>query len=140
MVKAVRVHEFGGPEVMRLEEIELPQPGKNQVLVRNHAAGVNYIDTYFRTGAYKPPSLPFTPGNEAAGEIVALGKGVKDFREGDRVAYVDALGCYAQERIVAADRLIKLTKDDRLRDGRGHDAEGPYRAISSAPDVQGRRG
>ena len=110
MVKAVRVHEFGGPEVMRLEEIELPQPGRNQVLVRNRAAGVNYIDTYFRTGAYKPPSLPFTPGNEAAGEIVALGRGVKDFREGDRVAYVDALGCYAQERIVAADRLVKLPK------------------------------
>ena len=110
MVKAVMVHEFGGPEVMRVEDIALPALGKDQVLVRNHAAGVNYIDTYFRAGAYKPPSMPFTPGNEAAGEIAAIGKGVKKFKEGDRVAYVDGLGCYAQARVVAADRLVKLPK------------------------------
>ena len=110
MVKAVVVQEFCGPDVMHLYYITIDAPGRHQVLVRNRAAGVNYIDTYFRTGAYKPPSLPFTPGNEAAGDVVAVGKGVKDFKEGDRVAYVDALGCYAEELIVAADRLVKLPK------------------------------
>ena len=110
MVKAVRVHEFGGPDVMQIEDVEVSAPAKDQVLVRNHAAGVNYIDTYFRTGAYKPPSMPFIPGNEAAGEVIAVGKGVKDLKEGDRVTYVDALGCYAEERLVAVDRLVKLPK------------------------------
>jgi NADPH:quinone reductase len=110
MVKAVRVHEVGGPEVMRIEDIEIPPPGPGEVLVRNHAIGVNFIDIYFRTGHYPAPAFPFTPGNEAAGEVVALGKGVKGFKEGDRVAYVASLGCYAEQRIVAADRLIKLPK------------------------------
>ena len=110
MVKAIRVHEFGGPEVMRIEDIEVPAPGKGEVLVRFHAAGVNYIDTYFRTGAYKPPAMPFVPGNEGAGEVAALGKGVKDLKEGDRVAFVGTLGCYAEERLVPADRLVKLPK------------------------------
>jgi NADPH:quinone reductase len=110
MVKAIRVHEFGGPEVMRVEDIEIPPPGKDEVLVRFHAAGVNYIDTYFRSGAYKPPEMPFIPGSEGAGEIAALGKGVKGFKEGDRVAFVGSLGCYAEQRLVPADRLIKLPK------------------------------
>ena len=110
MVKAVVVHAFGGPEVMRIEDIALPAPGKSEVLVRFHAAGVNYIDTYFRTGAYAPPSLPFVLGNEGAGEVAAVGKGVKDFKEGDRVAFVGSLGCYAEARIVSADRLVKLPK------------------------------
>lgn len=110
MVKAVVVHAFGGPEVMKLEEIEIPSPGKGEVLVRFHAAGVNFIDTYFRNGAYQPPGMPFILGSEAAGEITAVGKGVKDFQEGDRVAFVGSLGCYAEARIVPADRLIKLAK------------------------------
>ena len=110
MVRAVQVHDFGGPEVMRIDEIELPAPGKGEVLVRFHAAGVNFIDTYYRTGAYKPPSMPFVPGSEGAGEVVALGKGVKDFKEGDRVVFVGTLGCYAEQRIVPADRLVKLSK------------------------------
>jgi NADPH:quinone reductase len=110
MVKAVRVHEVGGPEVMRLEDIELPPPGPGEVLVRNHAIGVNFIDIYFRSGHYPAPALPFTPGNEAAGEVIALGKGVKEFKLGDRVAYVANLGCYAEERVVPEDRLIKLPK------------------------------
>ena len=110
MVKAIRVHEFGGPEVMRVEDIDVPAPGKGEVLVRFHAAGVNYIDTYFRTGAYKPPAMPFVPGNEGAGEVVALGKGVKGLKEGDRVAFVGTLGCYAEQRLIPADRLVKLPK------------------------------
>ncbi len=87
MIKAVRVHEVGPPEVMRIEEIELSPPKPGEVLVRNHAVGLNYIDIYFRTGAY-PAQLPFIPGNEAAGEVVEVGKGVKEFKVGDRVAYV----------------------------------------------------
>ncbi len=110
MVKAVRVHELGGPEVMRVEDIELTPPGPGQVLVRNHACGVNFIDTYFRSGHYPAPSLPFIPGNEAAGVVAAVGKGVKHVKEGDRVAYVANLGCYAEERVVDAERLIKLPK------------------------------
>ncbi|WP_026607600.1 quinone oxidoreductase family protein [Methylocapsa acidiphila] len=110
MTKAVRVHELGGPEVMRIEDIELARPERSQVRVRNHAIGVNFIDTYFRSGAYPAPALPFTPGNEAAGEVVEVGKGVKDFKIGDRVAYVATLGAYAEERLVESSRLVKLPK------------------------------
>src|SRR5450631_1557961 len=110
MTKTVRVHETGGPEVMRIEDIELPSPARGQVHVRHHAIGVNFIDTYFRSGAYPVPSIPFTPGNEGAGEIIGLGAGVTDFKLGDRVAYVTTLGAYAGERLIAADRLVKLPK------------------------------
>ena len=110
MVKAVRVHEVGGPEAMRIEDVELGPPGRGEVLVRNRAIGVNFIDTYFRSGAYPAPELPFTPGNEAAGEVIALGKGVENVKLGDRVGYVATLGAYAEERLVGADRLIKLPK------------------------------
>lgn len=95
---------------MQLEDIEIAPPGPGEVLVRNHAIGVNFIDTYFRNGHYAAPSLPFIPGNEAAGEVIALGKGVKGFKVGDRVAYVASLGCYAEERVVNAERLLKLPK------------------------------
>jgi NADPH2:quinone reductase len=109
MIKAVRVHATGGPEAMRIEDIELPPPGRGEVLVRNHAIGVNFIDVYFRKGLYPAP-LPFTPGNEAAGEVIGVGKGVKDFEIGDRVAYVASLGAYAQEKLVDADRVIRLPR------------------------------
>jgi NADPH2:quinone reductase len=109
MIKAVRVHEVGAPEVMRIEEIELPAPKPGDVLIRNHAIGLNYVDVYFRSGAYPAP-LPFIPGNEATGEIVEIGKGVKGFKVGDRVAYVASLGSYAEARIVDAGRLVALPK------------------------------
>ena len=109
MTMAIRIHETGGPEVMRLEEVTLPAPGRGEVLVRNHAIGLNFIDVYFRTGLYKA-ALPFTPGNEGAGEIVAVGKGVKGFKEGDRVAYAATPGSYAQERIVDQKFLVGLPK------------------------------
>ncbi len=109
MVAAVRVHKVGGPEVLTYEEIELPAAGQGQIRVKQHAAGVNFIDTYFRMGMYPSPiGLPFTAGNEGAGEVIAVGPGVTDFKVGDRVGYVVALGCYASERIVAADRAVKL--------------------------------
>ncbi|HEY7298319.1 MAG TPA: quinone oxidoreductase [Xanthobacteraceae bacterium] len=109
MVAAVRVHKYGGPEVLSLEEVEVPAPGPGQVRVKNHASGINYIDTYFRSGLYPSPTgLPFVAGNEAAGEVVAVGPGVTEVRVGDRVGYTSALGSYAGERIMPADRLVKL--------------------------------
>ncbi|MGB6700417.1 MAG: alcohol dehydrogenase catalytic domain-containing protein, partial [Methylocella sp.] len=110
MTKAVRVQEVGGPETMQIEDIEVPPPARGEVLVRNHAIGVNFIDIYYRRGAYPVPSLPFMPGNEGAGEIAALGKGVTGFKLGDRVAYATNLGAYAEERLIEADRLVKLPK------------------------------
>jgi NADPH2:quinone reductase len=108
MVAAVRVHKTGGPEVLTYEEVEVASPGPGQVRVKQHACGVNYIDTYFRSGLYPAPSLPFIAGNEGAGEVVAVGPGVTDVKVGDRVAYVSALGSYAAERLVPADRVVRL--------------------------------
>jgi NADPH2:quinone reductase len=92
-----------------LEDIELPPPARGEVRIRHHAIGLNFIDIYFRSGLYLTP-LPFTPGNEGAGEIVALGKGVDGWKIGDRVAYVSTLGSYADERNIDAKALIKLPK------------------------------
>jgi NADPH2:quinone reductase len=109
MVAAIRVHKFGGPEVLTYEEIDVAAPGPGEIRVRQYACGVNFIDTYFRSGTYPLPySLPFVAGSEAAGEVVAVGPGVGEFQPGDRVAYVTGLGCYAAERLVPADRAVKL--------------------------------
>src|SRR5262245_11116953 len=109
MVAAVRVHKHGGPEVLTYEDVQVPAPGPGQARVKNHACGLNYIDTYFRSGLYPPAGgLPFISGNEGAGEVVAVGPGVTDIKVGDRVGYTSALGSYAQERIMPADRLVKL--------------------------------
>ena len=109
MVAAVRVHKYGSPEVLTYEEVEVPAPGPGQVRIKNHACGINYIDTYFRSGLYPSPTgLPFISGNEAAGEVIAVGSGVTDLKMGDRVAYTSALGSFAAERIMPADRLVKL--------------------------------
>src|SRR5207248_10642536 len=109
MVAAVRVHKTGGPEVLTYEDIQVPAPGPGQIRVKNHASGINFIDTYFRTGMYPSPvGLPFISGNEGAGEVIAVGSGVSDFRVGDRVAYVHAFGGYATERVMPAERAVKL--------------------------------
>ena len=109
MVAAVRVHKVGGPEVLTYEEIDVAAPGAGQLRVKQHACGVNFIDTYFRMGMYPSPvGMPFVAGNEGAGEVVAVGPGVTEFKVGDRVGYVTALGCYAAERLVAAERAVKL--------------------------------
>lgn len=108
MVKAVRVHEVGGPEVMRYEEVAVGSPGPGEALVRHSAIGLNYIDTYFRSGLYKPPSLPFTLGNEGAGVVEAVGPDVSVVKPGDRVAYAASLGAYAEKRLAPADRLVRL--------------------------------
>jgi NADPH2:quinone reductase len=109
MVAAVRVHKAGGPEVLNYEDVELPAPGPGQVRVKQAAAGINYIDTYFRAGAYPPPGgYPFIAGNEGSGDVIAVGPGVTDLKVGDRVAAVFPLGGYAAERNVPADRAVKV--------------------------------
>ncbi len=109
MVKAIRVHQPGGPEMLVMEDVDLPAPAEGEVQIRQRAIGVNYIDIYRRTGAY-PADYPFIPGHEGAGEVIAVGEKVKSFRVGDRVAYVGALGGYAQSRNIAADSAVHLPK------------------------------
>jgi NADPH2:quinone reductase len=108
MVAAVRVHKTGGPEVLTYEDVEVPAPGPGQIRIKQHASGVNFIDTYFRSGLYPAPSMPFVSGNEGAGEVVALGSGITDFKVGDRVGYVAPLGAYSEERVLQADRAVKI--------------------------------
>ena len=108
MTKAIRIHATGGPEVLRWEEVPVPEPGPGEVLLRHEAVGLNYIDVYFRTGLYKLPNLPAVIGQEGAGVVAALGEGVTRFAVGDRVAYAGSLGAYAKVRVIPADRLIKL--------------------------------
>ena len=109
MTKMIRVHEVGGPEAMRFEDVDLGAPGAGEVRIRHTAVGLNYIDVYFRTGLYPAPSVPFTPGMEAAGEVVAIGDSVTEFVVGDRVAYAaPPLGAYSDERLMPADRIVKI--------------------------------
>src|SRR5271165_796205 len=106
-MQAIRVHEVGGPEVLRYEEVPTPTPGPDDALVRLDASGVNYVDIYQRMGLYKM-ALPYTPGSEGAGTVVVVGVGVRDLRAGDRVAYCGSLGAYATHAVVPAARLIAL--------------------------------
>ncbi len=106
-MRAIRVHEYGGPEVLRYEEIARPEPGPGEARVRIEAAGVNFIDIYHRTGLYPNP-LPFTPGIEGAGTVEAVGPGVTEVRAGDRVAYALSLGAYAEYAIVPAWKLVPI--------------------------------
>src|SRR5258708_36770556 len=109
MVAAVRVHKTGGPEALTYEDIPVPAPGPGQVKVKNHACGVNFIDTYFRMGMYPSPAgMPFVSGNEGAGEVIAVGPGVTDIKGGDRVGYVFTLGAYPAEPLLPAYGAVKL--------------------------------
>jgi NADPH2:quinone reductase len=108
MAHAIRVHAYGGPEVLRRDEVAVGDPGPGEVRLRQSAVGLNYIDTYHRAGHYKLASLPAVIGMEGAGTVEAVGPGVTDLKPGDRVAYAGALGGYADERLIAADRLVKL--------------------------------
>jgi NADPH:quinone reductase len=108
MVGMVRVHEIGGPEALRFEQVEFGEPGRGQVRLRQTAVGLNFIDVYFRTGLYPAPSLPFTPGQEGAGVVEAVGDGVTEVAVGERVAYAPVLGAYAEARLIQADRLVPL--------------------------------
>jgi NADPH2:quinone reductase len=106
-VKAIRIHRLGGPEVLQYEDVPVPTAGQGEALVRVEAAGVNFIDVYRRTGLYKV-ELPHTLGQEGAGTVDAVGPGVTDVAIGDRVAFTDVPGAYAQYAVAPADRLIPI--------------------------------
>jgi NADPH2:quinone reductase len=109
MTHAIRIHETGGPDVLKWDEVEVGEPGPGQVKLRQEAAGLNFIDVYHRTGLYKQ-QLPFTPGVEGAGVVEAVGPDVEHVKQGDRVAYAGPIGGYAEERLIEADRVVKLPK------------------------------
>lgn len=116
LTKAVRIEQHGGPEVLQLVEIEVPAPAENEITIRQKAVGLNFIDIYFRTGLYKAP-LPHGLGFEGAGEVIAVGKGVKRFKVGDRVAYGQSpIGAYAQVRNLPAGQAVKLPKGISFED------------------------
>jgi NADPH2:quinone reductase len=107
--KAIVVHQIGGPEVLSFEDVEVPEPGPGQALVRHRAIGLNFVEIYLRSGVYPAPSMPFTPGSEAAGVVEAVGPDVSEVCVGDRVAYVGGpLGSYAEARVMPARVLVKL--------------------------------
>jgi NADPH:quinone reductase len=107
--KAIVVHQIGGPEVLSFEDVEVPEPGPGQALVRHRAIGLNFVEIYLRSGVYPASSMPFTPGSEAAGVVEAVGPDVSEVCVGDRVAYVGGpLGSYAEARVMPARVLVKL--------------------------------
>ena len=108
MTHAIRIHENGGPEVLRWEAVDIPDPGPGEAVVRQTASGLNFIDVYFRTGLYPAPSFPLTIGNEGAGVVEAVGDGVTEVAVGDRVAYCMSLGSYAQRRVIASRLLVRV--------------------------------
>jgi len=108
MTKAIRVHEYGGPEVLTWGEVEVGDPGPGEVRIKQTAIGLNFIDVYGRTGLYPQAALPFVPGMEGAGVVTAVGEGVRDLKIGRRVAYAGPIGAYAEERLIAADRVVRI--------------------------------
>ncbi len=106
-MRAIRIHQFGGPEALSLDDLPVPEPGPGEVRVKIEAAGLNFIDVYQRTGAYKG-TLPLTLGQEAAGVVDALGPDVTGLAPGDRVVYCSVMGAYAEQAVVPAWRLIKI--------------------------------
>ncbi|MBZ9768164.1 quinone oxidoreductase [Mesorhizobium sp. CA6] len=109
MSKAIRIHAHGGPEVLAYEDADPGQPGEGQILVRHTAIGLNFIDVYYRSGLYPPlGGFPLIPGGEAAGVVLALGPGVDWLKPGDRIAYAVNVGAYAEQRVIAADRVVKV--------------------------------
>src|SRR3954452_24534834 len=107
MPHAIRIHEAGGPDILKWEDVEVGEPEGGQVKIRQEAAGLNFIDVYHRSGLY-PQQFPFTPGVEGAGVVEAVGADVDNVKRGDRVAYAGPVGGYAEERLIDADRLVKL--------------------------------
>lgn len=118
MMKAIRMYETGGPDVLRLEEYDPGRPGEGEVLIRHEAIGVNFIDIYHRTGLYPLPALPATPGMEGAGVVEAIGENVAGLKAGDRVAYAGIPpGSYADVRLIPDHRLVKLPQEISFRQG-----------------------
>lgn len=116
MPKAIVVTEHGGPEVLNWADTPVGEPGPGEARIRHAAVGLNFVDVYFRTGLYKPAGgLPFIPGGEGAGTVVSVGAGVNEVQPGDRVSYFAQGGAYAEERLIAADRLLKLPAEVDFR-------------------------
>ena len=139
-MKAIRIHELGGPEVLRFEEAPDPVPNAGEAVVRIEAAGLNFVDVYFRTGLYKGPALPFTLGQEAAGTVTAVAADVTSVAVGDRVAYTGVHGAYAELAAVAVDRLVKLPAGVSVRQGAAAMLQGMtahYLASSTYPLAPG---
>jgi NADPH2:quinone reductase len=135
-MKAIRVHAPGGPEVLRYEDVPDPTPKAGEALVRVEAAGVNFIEVYFRTALYKPAGYPFTPGGEAAGVVEAVGPGVTEVKTGDRVATFNAQGAYAQRALVAAARPVRVPEGVTTRQAAAVRLQGltaHYLATSTRP-------
>jgi len=134
-MKAIRVHAPGGPEAMRYEDIPQPTPKEGEALVKIEAAGLNFIDVYYRTGHYKAP-MPLTLGVEGSGTVAAIGSAVKDVKVGDRVAYTGVLGSYAEFAAVPAERLVVLPSGISPRQGAAAMLQGMtahYLATSTYP-------
>jgi len=109
MSKAIRIHAHGGPEVLTYEDADPGRPGEGQILIRHTAIGLNFIDVYHRSGLYPPPGgFPLIPGGEAAGVVLALGTGVDWLKPGDRIAYAVNVGAYSEQRVIAAERVVKV--------------------------------
>ena len=108
MTRAIRIHEHGGPEVLRWDEVDPGTPGAGQALIRQTAVGLNFIDVYHRTGLYPVPAMPAVIGNEGAGVVEAVGGGVSEVSVGDRVVYCMSLGAYAEQRVVDTARLVRV--------------------------------
>src|SRR5690349_11573143 len=135
-MKAIRVHTPGGPEALQLDEIPGPTPKEGEAMVRVEAAGLNFIDVYFRTGLYKGSSFPFTLGQEAGGTVAAVGPGVTEVAVGDRVAWSGVQGAYAEKAVVPAARLVKLPEGVSTREGAAAMLQGMtahYLACSTYP-------
>ncbi|MBK8012181.1 MAG: quinone oxidoreductase [Deltaproteobacteria bacterium] len=109
MSKAIRIHDYGGPDVLRWDDVDVGEPAARQVRLRHEAIGLNYIDVYHRTGLYPLPSLPWTLGMEGAGRVEVIGEEVTEFKVGDRVAYASPpVGAYCEARLMPAERLVAL--------------------------------
>jgi NADPH:quinone reductase len=116
-MKAIQINSYGGPEVLKWEETPIPSPSAGEAVVKIEAAGLNFIDVYYRTGQYKAPNMPFTPGMEAAGTISSIGSGVTEVKVGDRVAYATSQGAYAEYSVVPAWKLVRLPPDVDFKAG-----------------------
>lgn len=122
-MKAIQISQYGGPEVLKIQDVQIGKPGKEHALIRVAAAGINFIDVYQRRGTY-PVKLPYIPGLEASGVVEAVGEGVKNVKPGDRVAYVHEPGSYAEQSLVQADQLIPLPSDISFEQGAAFPLQG----------------